>query len=191
MVTGKNEWWKRALLKKYFSGYRRRCLDAPPSRQSGSPIWKLLWASFPLLQQSLYWVLGNGKLINIWTDGILGSRPLCQDPSLDSLKQWLLDQQKHTLYDILIWNSNGAWQGWNLGNLPQHLSHQTQDLFLALKGAALVHLQIQDNKGWGAKGYSVKEGYRVLLQQNTLPVKYSWWRNIWSNDGLPKINIFC
>jgi hypothetical protein len=86
MVTGKNEWWKKALLKKYFSGERRRCLDNPPSRQVGSPIWKLLWASLPLMQHSLYWVPGNGKLINIWKDGILGSHPLCQDPSFDTLR---------------------------------------------------------------------------------------------------------
>jgi hypothetical protein len=40
-------------------------------------------------------------------------------------------------------------------------------------------------------GYSVKEGYRALLMQTTLPTKYTMWRNIWNNDGLPKINIFC
>jgi len=49
MVTGKNEWLKKALLKKYFSVERRRCLDNPPSRQVGSPILKLLWASHPLM----------------------------------------------------------------------------------------------------------------------------------------------
>jgi hypothetical protein len=40
-------------------------------------------------------------------------------------------------------------------------------------------------------GYLVKEGYNALLQQTTLPAKSSMWRNIWNNDGLPKINIFC
>jgi hypothetical protein len=45
LVTGKKEWWKKVLVNKYLEGDRIRCMDSSPSRQPGSPIWKLLKAS--------------------------------------------------------------------------------------------------------------------------------------------------
>jgi hypothetical protein len=63
---GKNEWWKKALVKKYLEGDMRRCLDAPLIRKEGSPIWKMIRVSHSLLLSSLHWVPRNDKLINIW-----------------------------------------------------------------------------------------------------------------------------
>jgi hypothetical protein len=42
MVMGKNEWWKKSLMKKYFEGNRRICPDSPLRKQVRSQIWKLL-----------------------------------------------------------------------------------------------------------------------------------------------------
>ena len=41
MISGKNNWSKQILRKKYFTGNRKRCLDNPPKRQTGSPIFML------------------------------------------------------------------------------------------------------------------------------------------------------
>jgi hypothetical protein len=95
------------------------------------------------------------------------------------------------MFDISVWSSNGAWSGWSIEDYPPPLSNQVCAFFQALKGANPVHLQVQDSRGWGVKGYYVKEGYRELLLQNSLLPKSSWWSNIWSTDGIPKINMFC
>jgi hypothetical protein len=36
----------------------------------------------------------------------------------------------------------------------------------------------------------VKEGYKDLLRRLSLPEKKNMWKNVWNNDGIPKINIF-
>jgi hypothetical protein len=74
---------------------------------------------------------------------------------------------------------------------PPHLIIIAQSFLLNLKGAALVHQYLRDSRGWGTRGYSVKEGSMDFLRQNNLPDKSNMWKNIWNNDGLPKINIFC
>jgi hypothetical protein len=182
---------EKSIDKKYMAGKSKEMSRFPPSQSKGSPIWKLLKASFPLIQSSLHWVPGNGKKINLWKDGILGSHPLHQNVSLSDIRQWMISQNKISLFDIYVWHTNGVWQDWNLGLIPPHLQSQVDLLLLTLKGVSSVHLQKLDFRGWGAFGYSVKEGYKALLMQTVLPTKESMWKNIWSNDGLPKVNIFC
>jgi hypothetical protein len=74
----------------------------------------------------------------------------------------MLGTSKHTLYDISAWNDNGSWRDWNLGDVPQHLIAQAHRLTMLLKGAAPIQKTFPDSRGWGNKGYSVKEG----LQQD-------------------------
>jgi hypothetical protein len=104
LVTRESEWWKMALLKKYFSRDRRHFLDALPIRKLGSPIWNLLWASLPFFQKSLTWIPGNDRHINIWKDNVLGSPPLCLDPSFLPLRHWLSSQHKFSIFDISRWS---------------------------------------------------------------------------------------
>jgi hypothetical protein len=59
-----------------------------------------------------------------------------------------------------------------------------------INGSAPVHLQQKDKEVGVPAGYSVKEGYKILLSQSQLPEKSAIWKEIWSADGLPKINIF-
>jgi hypothetical protein len=42
----------------------------------GSTLWKLLKSTMSIIQSKLTWTPGNGKLINVWTDNIMGKPPL-------------------------------------------------------------------------------------------------------------------
>ena len=53
-------------------------LDSTPSSREGSPIWKLIKFYIPIIQLKLPWVLGNGKMIDIWNDNNMGNQPLLQ-----------------------------------------------------------------------------------------------------------------
>jgi hypothetical protein len=52
LIFGTQEWWKEAIVKKYFHSSRKRCLDKPLLEEQGSPIWQLCKAAAPLLQSS-------------------------------------------------------------------------------------------------------------------------------------------
>jgi hypothetical protein len=73
IISGRKEWWKMTITKKYKLGARKRCMDSIPETQPVSQIWKLLRASIPFFKEHLSWILGNGKLIRLWQDSILGT----------------------------------------------------------------------------------------------------------------------
>jgi hypothetical protein len=192
MVTRQNEWWKKDILHKYFTESRLRCLDHPPLEKSGSQIWNLLKASLPLIQNNLSWSPGNGKNIKLATDRIHGSAPLEHEASLLLILSWLSNQGKHSLYDISTWNrTTGKWLSWDLGNPPTNIQPISHLLISRLKGCAPISLNTKDSHCWNAQHYSVKQGFISLLNDTQLPPKASHWKNIWNNDGLPKINTFC
>jgi hypothetical protein len=114
---------------------------------------------------------------------------LCEAETGD-LKRWLIDEHKSTLYDISAWNENGSWKEWNLGGVPDHLNNQAQILFSSLKGEAPILRVTPDSRGWGTNGYSVKDGYNTLLSTLRVYQNSTKWKNIWSQDSLPKINFF-
>jgi hypothetical protein len=59
-----------------------------------------------------------------------------------------------------------------------------------LKGCAPIFWNSKDNREWGKKGYSVKKGYYLELQEVGLPPSSNKWGNIWNPDLLPKISAF-
>jgi hypothetical protein len=61
LVSDGNDWWKKEICYKYLTRNRKRCLDVAPTQQIGSPIWKLLSASLPLLRDHLFWCPGKWK----------------------------------------------------------------------------------------------------------------------------------
>jgi hypothetical protein len=85
IITGGKEWWKRALCIKYMNTNRKRCVDGIDPGKTGSPIWKLVRASIPLIQTRLNWDPGNGKKIKIWEDNYSESGILSKIPSLTQL----------------------------------------------------------------------------------------------------------
>ena len=63
MITGKLEWCKSCLHKKYLKGSRKRCLDNPLPKTKGYLICMLLKVVAPLIQSKMTWYLGNQKTI--------------------------------------------------------------------------------------------------------------------------------
>jgi hypothetical protein len=189
-VSGKKEWWKMAIIKKYRLGGRKRCMDNTHDPQPGSQIWKLIRVAIPFFKEHLSWIPGNGKLIRLWQDPILGVDLISREAEFGDLKRWLIAEHKHTLFDISTWNENGSWKEWSLGGVPAHMSRQAQALISTLKGATPILSDIPDSRGWGTNGYSVKEGYNTLLSSLRVIQNSAKWKNVWSQDSLPKINIF-
>jgi hypothetical protein len=107
----------------------------------------------------------------------------------------MISQQYHMIYDILEWNEDGSWKGWKLEipspPPPPHLQPQVHILFKYLKGASPLHQNSQYSRGWGAVGYTIKEGYKELLANKRNQTQTTWWKNVWNSDVLPKINLFC
>jgi hypothetical protein len=101
------DWWKEAIFKKYFVGMRKRCLDHPLLDSKGSTLWKLLKTSLPIIKSKLSWVLGNGKIINVWTYSIKGSPPLESIEELSPIKQWFFSQGCMKLVDLSDWTNQG------------------------------------------------------------------------------------
>jgi hypothetical protein len=192
LVSGKNDWWKQAIKKKYLLGDRLRCLDQINSLSRGSPVGKLLSASIPLIQKQLTWIPGNGRKILIKEDSIMGKQPLWTHMNLRPLIIWLDRQGKKCIADISSWNmETGDWIGWNLTNTPTNLQEAAKQLQNLLKGCAPIHINSKDKRGWGNGNYTVKQGYAQLLSQTNCLPKDKIWKAIWTNDSPPKVNSFC
>lgn len=93
-------------------------------------------------------------------------------------------------YDISVWNENGSWKNWALGRAPEYLANQAHRLTSLLKGAAPILKTTADSRGWGKNGYSVKEGYSMILSNTREQQNSAKWKNVWSHDSLPKVKFF-
>jgi hypothetical protein len=91
-------------------------MDTTPDSQPGSQIWKLIRASIPFFKEHLTWIPGNGKSIRLWQDSVLGTDITSRGEEIGDLKRWLTSEQKLTLFDISIWNEDGSWKAWSLGD---------------------------------------------------------------------------
>jgi hypothetical protein len=190
IITGGKEWWKKALCSKYMTTNRKRCVEEVDLGKAGSPIWKLIRASIPLIQTRLNWDPGNGKNIKIWEDNYSESGILSKIPSLNQFKHWLSSEGRSTLFDISNWHPNNNWKSWNLGEVPPLLREEAKQFLQKISGSAPVHLSKKDDRSWGKEGYTVKSGYKQLLEDNGIPPKSTIWKEIWNPNSLPKINIF-
>jgi hypothetical protein len=74
--------------------------------------------------------------------------------------------------------------------VPTHMSNQAQIMSSSLKGATPILRDTPDNRGWGTNGYLVKYGYNMLLFTLRVFQNSTKWKNVWSQESLPKINIF-
>jgi hypothetical protein len=107
LITGNPNWWKLALLDKYFHSSRPQCFDGSIPSLPGSLIWYLLINFTPLIKSNLSWTPGNGELINVWTDRILHCEPLKNPTILQPLKYWCCSNGLSFLRDLCLWNSYG------------------------------------------------------------------------------------
>jgi hypothetical protein len=170
---------------------RKRCVEEIDLGQAGSPIWKLIRASIPLIQSRLNWDLGNGKDIKIWEDNYSKSGILSKNPALNQLKHWLSSEGRFTLYNISNWHPNGNWKNWNLGEATPPLKEEANMFLQAISGSAPVCLSKKDNRSWEKEGYTVHLGYKHLIENNDIPTKSAIWKEIGNPNSLPKINILC
>ena len=75
LVDSNLSWSSHVIKHKYLSGSRLWCIDNEPENQQGTPIFSLCRKALPRFNEELHWMPGNGKLINIWKDTILGKPP--------------------------------------------------------------------------------------------------------------------
>ena len=149
MISGKNNWSKKILWKKYFTGNRKRCLDKPPKRQTGSPIFMLYKKSFPYFKAKLTWIPGNGANIKIWDDSILGNQPLNSLIELRNIQAWLTNNNCSTLWDISSWGNDDKESrvSWNLGDYPDELKEEALLLLDILQGKSPITTRSKDKRG--------------------------------------------
>ena len=178
------------LKAKYFRGTRLRCLEGAHVSQKGSSIHQICLKALPLFIGGLHWVPGNGKLINIWKDSVLGKIP----PHLPRLQQRMDEMKLTTLWDISNWeNSEGKrWMGWHLPELPDELDEEKSKLLVHLIGIAPLCQNKKDKRGWGDRSgyYTSIEGYQRFSADFNVPGNPKSWNYNWSNTTLPKIDLF-
>ena len=119
LLEPKPSWSSRVLNCKYFPGPRLRCLDEIREIKNGSPIYNLCKKVMPYFQAELHWIPGNGKLIRLWHDVILGQRP----PHLPRLQSWMTALGLNSLWDISEWENveSSRCSGWKLLNCSADL----------------------------------------------------------------------
>jgi hypothetical protein len=71
LVTKSYDWWRTIIHTKYFWGERKICLHVILVVREGSPIWKLINATIPIIQEKIDLVLGNKHSIDLWQDNII------------------------------------------------------------------------------------------------------------------------
>ena len=84
LVSQNPSWCSKVIWNKYVKGARLRCLDFPKFNQ-GSPISSLCKKAFLGFKEDLFWIPGNGKLIKLWKDSVMGKS--CP-PNIPKLVGW-------------------------------------------------------------------------------------------------------
>ena len=195
LVSGRESWSKKVIMKKYFPGSRLRCLDKPVHCKKGSPIFNLCIKAKEHFTNLLYWIPGNGKKINLWEDSILGDQPLGQLSEIRNIKGWLQLRNKETLWDISSWEEEGDqnWKDWSLGNVPMDLKNEADLLTQLLQGKSPMTESSKDMRGWGQLSgcYTVAEGYRSMQTTHYAAPNPAKWNFIWTFPFIPKIDHFC
>eukprot|EP00253_Pinus_taeda_P026762 PITA_26762 len=189
IIAPKPSWPQLALWKKYFKGQRSRCLKHP-KKHSNTPFLKFYSKACSLIKDHAFWIPGNGKRINLWTDKILNNEPLGDYRSLQTLRIWMNDASLRTLWDISACQ-NSHWAGWNL-QTPLELSMECQILISKLHGLSPLLAQKRDTRGWGTQtgGYSVAQCYTKLYECPHVATNPEPWKGIWNYPTLPKIDFF-
>ena len=188
LITGRKEWWKEVIRKKYIRRPRSKMLDNAWVGQ-GTNLWKLCKDSLNIILENSYWIPENGKRINIWKSNILGQPPRSSLPDQSLLAEWASEQGISTLFDLSQWDSKGLWIGWKELSPPVHLANAVDSLLSSLHGLSPTSVLVKDRIGWGKTGkYNVKEGYQKISMEP--PEVDKLWQKVWHTDSIPKVNSF-
>lgn len=98
-------WVQVALWRKYFRGTRLRCLEQPKNDLI-TPLSLFINRIGPLISNYAYWIPGNVKRIQLWTDSILGRPPLAEVRAMSELKHWTSEQNINTPWDVSTWKDD-------------------------------------------------------------------------------------
>ena len=157
------------LKSKYFHGPRLRCLNEEHEIKNGSSISKICKKVMPLFKSELYWIPGNGKLIRLWQDAILGQPP----PNLPRLQNWMTALGLKMIWDISEWENDESnrWVGWTLPKFPSELNTEKNMLLSHLIELAPLNKTTKDKRGWGRSSgrYSAAEGYQRFSTNYNVP----------------------
>lgn len=145
----------------------------------------------PLIREHSYWILGNGRRINIWTDWIMNKEPLENRIDTRDLRAWMDNNGLRILRDISRWHDEN-WAGWKSVTVPDHLRKDWNTLTEYLHGLAPTQLRKQDQKGWGThdRGYTVAMGYRKLIEKPHVPPDLAPWHGVWRTPSWPMTDFF-
>jgi hypothetical protein len=189
-----SHWSKRALWKKYFRGPRKKCLSNPTRAGKGSPIFSLCQKALPAFLPHLTWIPGNGQSINIWEDSVLGGAAISTRLELRRLKDWMQNNNIHSLWDISTWQNDEtkSWSRWEIASLPQELEEEWSSLKEALQGRTPLREKKKDKIGWGPNAgiYTSARGYRHLVPGLQAHQDSAVWKAIWAVKTLPKVDLF-
>jgi hypothetical protein len=184
MITGKRSWSKQILRKKYFTGDRDRCLERPAKARIGSPIFNLCQRAMPLLKTKLTWIPGNGSKIWMEEDSILGEQPLSDLRETRNIKDWLLNKNCRTLWDISRWKNDAkqSWEGWNLGRYPEELKEEATIMLDVLQGKSPLSARTKDKRGWGSNSgdYTLAASYKAVSNILWVPPNPALWKALWN-----------
>jgi len=145
LITGKPDWWKKAIVQKYFQSPMLICLEGPIRSSTGSPIWSLLNNAAPIIQVKLSWAPENGDTINIWIDRILNREALSSLEIFHPLKDWCYMNDLHKLQDLCSWNNEGDWVSWKPPSPPEILISLLLVLFNNLADYAPLNRSTTDS----------------------------------------------
>jgi len=158
---------------------------------TGTLTWNLCRKSISSFSKQLYRIPGNGEKTFLWKDRIMNSPPLNSHTEIRDIRNWLHEAGIRKLNDISEWDSKGNWIEWAIPPVPAQFQHQSEILKSLLLNAAPIHRNIADRWGWGETGfYTPSLGYSALQTKKNRLRTPSFWKQVWSAKGLPKVNFF-
>lgn len=105
-LNDKGSWWVEVLKKKYLNGPSFNLLSDPIIERPCTPVWKLIKKVLPQFRENISKAPGSGKEVNIWTDKIMGTRPISQSQNFKPLQRWMEANHLTSLYHISDWDQN-------------------------------------------------------------------------------------
>jgi ribonuclease HI len=121
----------------------------------------------------------------------MGHHPLSEINEIAELRVWLRARGIRKIEDIVEWEEDGNWKGWNLPNIPEHLQVQLNLFKAEIADFAPVHKNEEDTWGWGQTGvYTAKQGYLQMQSKKDTVHPEGVWKQIWECFSIPKVNFF-
>jgi ribonuclease HI len=127
----------------------------------------------------------------MWQDRIMGSDPVEENEDIADIREWLARACKNRLYNLSVWDCRGDWAGWDLNGIPDWLTPQKNLLAELLEVATLENRYMRDRWAWGLSGiYTTTAGYKALQNKKDSSHSPAFWKLVWDNLALPKVNFF-